>query len=132
MVMACQPTNRAVLSVTALLCGLPWGVEGVAVSYAAFGLLVHGVSLWGAARRGPVAMGDIVPACAPLLAAAALSALLVHELARQMQAHGIPVAAELLLCGIASCCDAVAPCAAADRFTRPWVATRCLPSPAIC
>ena len=88
---------RTALSVTALLCGLPWGVVGVAQAYAAFGLIVHGVSLWGATRRGPVALMDAVAACAPLAGAAALAALAVRLAEQQMQMHGVPPWAQLLL-----------------------------------
>jgi len=88
---------RTALSITALLCGLPWGVVGVAQAYAAFGLVVHGVPLWGATRRGPVALADAAAACAPLAVAAAVAALAVRLAEQEMQLHGIPPWAQLLL-----------------------------------
>lgn len=76
---------RTGASVAALLAGLPWGAVGVAASYAAFALVVQGLPMWGATRRGPVGRMDVAQACFPLalggLGAAATVWLLEHELA---------------------------------------------------
>lgn len=89
--------GRTVVAITALLCGLPWGVVGVALSYAAFGLLVHGLPLWGATRRGPVSLGDVARACAPLAVAGVAAAGAVHLAAEHMRTAGVPPWAQLLL-----------------------------------
>lgn len=88
---------RTALAIAALLCGLPWGAVGVARAYAAFGLIVHGVPLWGAVRRGPVRPADVVPACLPLAVAAIVAALAVSLAEEQLRAHGVASWAQLIL-----------------------------------
>ena len=103
---------KTVIAFAALLAGLPWGALGVAQSYAAFGILVHGSSLWGATRHGPVNRGHVVRACYPILlaAAAAAAALLVFEAQQGVNAWPAPVRllAEAMLsyaaCGAALLC----------------------------
>jgi hypothetical protein len=63
----CIKTGIAIIS---LLVGLHWGALGVARSYAAFAVLVHGSLLWGATRTGPVGRTDVVRACYPFVIAA--------------------------------------------------------------
>ena len=56
----------AVISVTAIVAGLPWGVTGVAASIALVGVLVRTpLAFWLAARRGPVGVGAVWRAIAP-------------------------------------------------------------------
>lgn len=81
---------RTALSIAALLCGLPFGVTGVAQSYALFGLVVHGLPLWGAARRGPVSPADVVQACVPLAVAALAAGAAVDVTKQLLHASGIP------------------------------------------
>lgn len=66
---------KTVISVVALLIGVQWGAVGVARSYAAFAILVHGLLLWGATRVGPVSRKDVVRACYPIVVAAVLSSV---------------------------------------------------------
>ena len=66
-------TIRTGFTLLALAVGLPWGVEGVAISYAAFALLVHGSVVWGATRSGPVTLPAIMRASYPIVAGALLS-----------------------------------------------------------
>ena len=72
---------RTALTLAALMVGLPWGVVGVAQSYAAFAILVQGSLVWGATRHGPVRWHDVVRGAYPVAvgALAAAGALLLTE-----------------------------------------------------
>ena len=69
-----------VLMIVSLICGLPFGAVGVAISYALFAPLFHGIYLWRATRAGPVTRAVAARTIYPLLIAAigaAAGALLV-------------------------------------------------------
>ncbi len=104
-------TARTVLIVTAVLVGLPWGAVGVARSYAVFGLVMHGLPLWGATRRGPVQRNDVVRAAAPFAAGAA-AAWLAASAAGAGLAGTLPAALRLALCGASAylACTATIAC----------------------
>lgn len=87
--------------VVSLLIGLHWGIVGVSVAYAIFAPLVHGVYAYVASRHGPVRGSDILAACVPGLAAAAVSAMGLTQLERVIQApSGRCVVAGFLSYGI--------------------------------
>jgi PST family polysaccharide transporter len=67
------------LLVLSVLCGLPFGIAGVAASTVGIGLLVRlPVAVWLATRAGPVRQGDIYLALLiPLAAGATTGALLI-------------------------------------------------------
>lgn len=72
-----------VLMIASLLCGLPFGAVGVAISYAIFAPVFHGVYLWIAARTGPVSRALVARILYPLLVAAvgaAAGAILIEHL----------------------------------------------------
>ncbi len=62
---------KTAIAILALLIGLQGGALGVAQSYAAFAILVHGSLLWGATRTGPVSHSDVLRACYPFVIAGA-------------------------------------------------------------
>jgi PST family polysaccharide transporter len=64
-----------VLMVVSLVCGLPFGAVGVAISYAIFSPLFHGIYLWVATRTGPVTRAMAARMIYPLLIAAAGASL---------------------------------------------------------
>jgi PST family polysaccharide transporter len=73
------------LCVASILGGLYWGVEGVAASLAAVGLVVRlPVSFWLATRRGPVSAPSVWRAIAPAASAAAAVAI-ATAIVRQAQ-----------------------------------------------
>jgi PST family polysaccharide transporter len=86
---------RTALSIFVIIAGLPWGAVGVARSYAVFGLLVHGLPLWGATRRGPVAMTTVARTCGPFAVSGAMAILAVHVVEGHMQAIGQSMAFRL-------------------------------------
>jgi PST family polysaccharide transporter len=90
---ACLRTGVAVL---ALLAGLHWGAVGVARSYAVFGLLVHGLPLWGATRRGPVQLRDVAGIGCPIAIGGAIAMLVVSLFDHRMQQAGIPLSLRLI------------------------------------
>jgi PST family polysaccharide transporter len=66
------------LCVLSILCGLHWGVEGVAASLAVVGLFARlPVAFWLSTRRGPVTTASIWRAIAPPASAAAAVAVAV-------------------------------------------------------
>ena len=69
----------AVALLASVLAGIHWGPLGVARAYAAFAPLIAGIPVWGATRQGPVRLGRMLRAAAPvlvgLLAAASLQLL---------------------------------------------------------
>lgn len=82
--------GKTAISVAALLVGLPWGALGVARSYAAAAILVHGFLLWGATRRGPVTMRCILQACYPIALAAAAAAITLDAARAELAASLMP------------------------------------------
>lgn len=86
---------RNCASVLALLCGLSWGAVGVATAYAASALVVQGLPMWGATRRGPVGHADVVRACIPLVAGGLGAAGMVYLMERHVT--GVPAGWRLLL-----------------------------------
>jgi PST family polysaccharide transporter len=77
----------ASLCVASILAGLHWGVDGVAASLAAVGVLVRmPLAFWLATRRGPVPVGVIWRAIAPPATAAAAVAVSVGALREFLQA----------------------------------------------
>jgi PST family polysaccharide transporter len=55
------------ITVVAIIAGLPWGVLGVAASYAVFNLAAVPLFYWFLCRKGPVRARDILRAVAPFL-----------------------------------------------------------------
>jgi polysaccharide transporter, PST family len=104
--------GKTAISVAALLIGLPWGALGVARSYAAAAILVHGSLLWGATRRGPVNMRSILLACYPIAIGAAAAVAVLNVTQAQLDAIHLPapqmLLAEVLLsyvvCGMTLLC----------------------------
>jgi PST family polysaccharide transporter len=75
---------NAALSVTAFVCGLPWGAVGVAAVYATTGLLIRlPILLWFAGRRGFVRTRDFY-AVTLVFAVPSLCALAALRLLREM------------------------------------------------
>lgn len=63
------------LVTVAVVCGIPSGALGIAIAYAASGLLARlPAALWLGGRRGPVSMKDMVLAILPSMAAASIMA----------------------------------------------------------
>lgn len=68
----------SLLSVVAIVAGLPWGAEGVAASYSISGLLIRTPLLfWFVCRQGPVRQTDLYRTIAPAALASVLSLLLL-------------------------------------------------------
>ncbi len=66
------------LAIAAIVAGLPWGARGVALSYAASGLLIRTPLLfWFVGRVGAVRSGDIYRTIAPLMLSAITGLLAV-------------------------------------------------------
>jgi PST family polysaccharide transporter len=72
------------LTVLALVLGLPWGVVGVAVSAAIFSLPIHGVTIWGATRHGPVSLKHFVNMLLPIAASIVVAAALVYAVSSEV------------------------------------------------
>jgi PST family polysaccharide transporter len=72
------------LTVLALALGLPWGVVGVAVSAAIFSLPIHGVTIWGATRDGPVSLAHFTNMLMPIFASVVLAASLVYAVSSEV------------------------------------------------
>jgi polysaccharide transporter, PST family len=68
----------AILSVTAMLIGLPYGAFGVAVALSASHYLKTPILWFWLCRRGPLTVGDVVKSAGPLIVAAHLSVLAVY------------------------------------------------------
>lgn len=104
---------KAAVTVSALLVGLPWGVVGIARSYAAFAVLSQGCMVWGATRRGAVGRRDVVRAAYPVALGALAAAAALHLGERHTAAPGSSVAARLAAdyalsyaaCGLALLCS---------------------------
>jgi PST family polysaccharide transporter len=70
----------SVLRIVAILCGLPWGVIGIASAIAATSLFARlPLQIWYACRAGPVPGGDVYRAILPI-SIAALAALAANGL----------------------------------------------------
>ena len=82
-------TARTAASIIVLLIGLPWGAAGVAIAYGMSALFVHGLSIWAAARRGPVDHADLLRTCSPLLLAGFAAGLAVAWAEQRMELAGI-------------------------------------------
>ena len=80
---------RTAASVLMLLIGLPWGAEGVAIAYGSSGLFLHGLLMWGAARRGPVRHRDLLRTCVPLLLAGLVAGLAASWAEQRTELAGI-------------------------------------------
>jgi polysaccharide transporter, PST family len=61
-----------------------------------FGLLVHGLPLWGATRRGPVRLGDVARIVCPIAIGGVIAMVVVYLLERRMQEAGIPLGLRLI------------------------------------
>jgi len=64
------------LFVAAFVCGLPWGITGVAAFYIGVGTVQGPVLWWGATRRGPLSFGQLLATLGPYFFATAVTALL--------------------------------------------------------
>ena len=87
---------RTGVIIVALLAGLPWGAVGVARSYAIFGLLVHGLPLFGATRRGPVTLLDVVRSCHPVIVGGVLAGAAVYLVEMAFE-PAVPTSVRLLI-----------------------------------
>lgn len=97
---------RSVMSLAALVAGLPWGVTGVAVAYAASAPLVQGALIWGAARRGPVRPIDVWRAAYPVMVgivASAAALLAAQSWAAVPDRMAVPQLTADLLLSYAAC-----------------------------
>ncbi len=88
---------RTGFTVLALFAGLPWGVVGVAVSYAIFGVLIHGSMVWGATRSGPVRLPGLLRACLPIAVCTGLAAIALVLARRSAPFQAMPTAAGLVV-----------------------------------
>ena len=61
-----------------------------------FGLLIHGLPLWGATRRGPVAISHVGRTCGPFAVSGAIAMLAVRLVEGHMQAIGQSMAFRLV------------------------------------
>jgi PST family polysaccharide transporter len=85
------------LTVLSLALGLPWGVVGVAVSAAIFSLPIHGVTIWGATREGPVSLAHFIGMLLPIGLSVTVAAALVYAMSLELHRVGLhPVAALML------------------------------------
>jgi polysaccharide transporter, PST family len=73
------------LSVLSLALGLVWGPVGVAASAAVFSFPIHGVTVWGATRQGPVSLAQFVNMLVPIALSTLVAAAFVY--AASLQAH---------------------------------------------
>lgn len=105
-------TLRTALTLLALLIGLPWGVVGVAQSYALFALLIQGSLVWGATRQGPVRLWDVLKGAYPVVvgAVSAFAALYLSEryVPVDMMRVGVRLMVDVMVsyaaCGLALLC----------------------------
>jgi PST family polysaccharide transporter len=77
------------LSVLSLVLGLPWGVVGVAVSAAIFSLPIHGMTVWGATRDGPVSLAHFAKMLLPIAVSVMVAAALVYGASLQVHRFSI-------------------------------------------
>lgn len=91
---------RTGVVILSLAIGLHWGAAGVAWSYAAFGILTSGLPIWGATRRGPVRLADVLRASVPTMTGAIVAYVVVLVLASRLGA--MPTLPRMALCGLAS------------------------------
>jgi hypothetical protein len=104
---------KTAIAIVALLIGLQGGALGVAQSYAAFAIVVHGSLLWGATRTGPVSHGNVLRACYPFVIgggaiALALTGLNDSEFAVQLTRGQLllaDVAVAYCVCGLTLLCS---------------------------
>lgn len=73
------------LSVLSLLLGLPWGPVGVAMASAIVSVPIHGLTLWGATRKGPVSLPHFFDMLFPIGLSIAVSAAVVSVASRELQ-----------------------------------------------
>lgn len=78
------------LSVLALLLGLPWGPVGVAMSSAIVSVPIHGVTLWGATRNGPVSLTHFFDMLLPIGLSISVSAAVVSVASHQLHHLSLP------------------------------------------
>ncbi|WP_181182988.1 lipopolysaccharide biosynthesis protein [Mesorhizobium sp. B3-2-1] len=64
------------LFVAAFICGLPWGIAGVAAFYIGVGTVQGPILWWGATRRGPLSFGQLLATLGPYFFAAVVTAFL--------------------------------------------------------
>jgi PST family polysaccharide transporter len=97
--------------IVALLTGISWGPVGVARSYAAFAIIIQGVQIWGATRRGPVTLRGVLYATYPVFLGAALSAIAMWTAQQGLTSLGvgaIPSLALSLLVSYLACAASLA------------------------
>lgn len=100
------------LTVLSLVLGLPWGPVGVALAGAIFSAPIHGVTVWGATRAGPVRLAQFLKMLLPIALAIVASAGLVYAVARQLGELSLhPVIALLIGLATAYAGTAMALCA---------------------
>jgi polysaccharide transporter, PST family len=75
--------------VVALSIGVHWGPVGMARCYAAFAVVVEGVLLWGATRRGPVTLSNVLCAAYPVFISAAIIGLALSYTQLELSGLGI-------------------------------------------
>ncbi|HLG79974.1 MAG TPA: lipopolysaccharide biosynthesis protein [Bradyrhizobium sp.] len=72
------------LSVAALLLGLPWGSVGAAMASAIVSIPIQGVTLWGATRNGPVSLPHFFDMLLPIGLSVTVSAAVVFVASHQL------------------------------------------------
>ena len=82
---------RTVLSLGALMAGLPWSVVGVAVAYALASPLVQGCMAWGATRKGAVSLRDVALGTYPILLCTAVGTAAAYWFAMWVPVPGAAV-----------------------------------------
>ena len=93
---------KTAIILMALLAGIPWGALGVARSYALFAVLVNGLLLWAATRKGPVNQRSALRAVYPIVLAALASAIALIFAQRALVEAGMNPALRLLAEGALS------------------------------
>jgi PST family polysaccharide transporter len=88
--------------IAAVLSGIPWGPVGVARFYAAFAIIIQGVPLWGATRRGPVTLRGVLRATYPVFCGGAFSAVAIWGVQLGLANLGVGVVASLAASLLAS------------------------------
>lgn len=98
--------------VVALSIGVHWGPVGMARCYAAFAVIIEGVLLWGATRRGPVTLSDVLYTAYPVFISAAVIGLALPYAQLELRGLGIgdrlvvPITlfASYTICGVCLLC----------------------------
>jgi PST family polysaccharide transporter len=85
------------LSVLSLALGLPWGPVGVAASAAIFSIPIHGLTIWGATRAGPVSLPHFIRMLLPIGLSIVVAAALVYAASLQLRQWALQPLPALIL-----------------------------------